>query len=190
MARIMEYVTYWGPSINDWTNGSDKRFAIEREESDYEKGIVHGGRKMTKISLDDILTPGVTTGVDMENGYLPLVLYANEDLILEVANCDAAQGGWHRNMGADEWVFQYKGGRTIRSECGDIELNEGDMSVIPRGIAHKNDGHGPNIELTIYSKKPLGRFAPTDPEVARQRMKIKNSQPVMPPVELKDAIFD
>jgi len=67
---------------------------------------------MQKISLNDIFKEGVVTGVDMDDGYLPLVLYANEDLIIEVANCDREQGGWHRNLGADEWAFQYKGSRT------------------------------------------------------------------------------
>ena len=37
---------------------------------------------MKKVNLDEILTPDVVTGVDMVNGYMPLVLYANEDLII------------------------------------------------------------------------------------------------------------
>jgi hypothetical protein len=89
-------------------------------------------------------------------------------------------------MGADEWVFQYKGTRTLNCETGPITINEGEMSVIPRGIAHQNVGHGPNIEITIYTKKPLKRLAPLDPEQARQRMKIKDGKPVMPPVKLED----
>jgi hypothetical protein len=58
--------------------------------------------------------------------------------------------------------------------------------VIPRGIAHQNVGHGPNIEITIYTRKPLKRLASLDPEEARKRMKIKDGKPVMPPVKLED----
>ena len=152
---IREFVTYWGPSITDWNDGTEQRFVIERDEELLNKGTQDGsGRKMEKISLNDIFKEGVVTGVDMENGYLPLVLYANDDLIIEVANCDREQGGWHRNLGADEWAFQYKGSRTLRSETGPITINEGEMTVSPRGVAHQNVGHGPNIEITIYSKKP------------------------------------
>ena len=97
---------------------------------------------------------------------MPLVLYANDDLIIEVANCDQEQGGWHRNMGADEWAFQYKGSRTLNSETGPITINEGEMTVIPRGISHQNVGLGPNIEITIYSRNPLKRLAPLEAKEA------------------------
>lgn len=185
MSTIKEFVTYWGPSIADWGDGTEKRFVVERDEALLKKGAeAGGGRKMEKISLNDIFQPGVVTGVDMVNGFMPLVLYANEDMIIEVANCDREQGGWHRNMGADEWAFQYKGARTLESETGPITINEGEMTVIPRGVAHQNVGHGPNIEITIYSKKPLKRLAPTDAEQARARMQIKDGKPVVPPVTL------
>jgi mannose-6-phosphate isomerase-like protein (cupin superfamily) len=182
--KVKEFVTYWGPSINDWGDGTEQRFVIERDEELLKKGVESGARRMDKISLNDIFKEGVVTGVDMVNGFMPLVLYANDDIIIEVANCDREQGGWHRNMGADEWVFQYKGTRTLNCETGPITINEGEMSVIPRGIAHQNVGHGPNIEITIYTKKPLKRLAPLEPEQARKRMKIKDGKPVMPPVTL------
>ena len=106
---------------------------------------------------------------------MPLVLYANEDMIIEVANCDRKQDMWHRNMGGDEWVFQYRGARTIESEVGDVTINEGEMSVIPRGISHKNVGHGPNIEITIYTRNPLKRLAPRRCRRRRgKRMSIKD----------------
>jgi hypothetical protein len=58
------------------------------------------------------------------------------------------------------------------------------MTVIPRGVSHKNIGHGPNIEITIYTKKPLKRMAPMDAEKARMKMKVKDGKPVMPPPRL------
>ena len=89
-------------------------------------------------------------------------------------------------MGADEWAFQYKGSRTLNSETGPITINEGEMTVIPRGISHQNVGLGPNIEITIYSRNPLKRLAPLEAKEARERMKIKDGKPVMPPVTLDD----
>lgn len=186
---VKEFVTYWGPSITDWTEG-EERYVIERDEDLLKKGAEGDSRQPQKISLDDILTEGVVTGVDMENGYLPLPLYANEDLIIEVANCDREQGGWHRNMGSDEWVFQYRGARTINTEFGPVTINEGEMSVIPRGVSHQNVGHGTNIEITIYTRKPLKRLAPVDAEKARARMKIQNGKPVMPAPKLDSPTED
>jgi mannose-6-phosphate isomerase-like protein (cupin superfamily) len=184
MKKIKEFVTFWGPSINDWAEGGpDRRFVVERDE-DLLNTPAEGGRKMEKISLNDIFEEGVVTGVDMVNGFMPLVLYANDDLIIEVANCDTEQGGWHRNLGADEFAFQYKGSRTLRCETGPITINEGEMTVIPKGVAHQNVGHGPNIEITIYSKRPLKRLAPLDAQRARERMRIRDGKPVTPPVTL------
>ena len=74
--KIKEFVTYWGPSINDWGDGTERRFTIERDEDLLKQGVESGGRKMEKISLNDIFEEGVVTGVDMENGFMPLVLYA------------------------------------------------------------------------------------------------------------------
>ena len=185
--KVKEFVTYWGPSINDWGDGTEQRFVIERDEALLKKGVDNGGRRMQKISLNDIFREGVVTGVDMVNGFMPLVLYANDDVIIEVANCDREQGGWHRNLGADEWAFQYKGSRTLNSETGPITINEGEMTVIPRGVSHQNVGHGPNIEITIYARKPLKRLAPLDAAQARKRMKIKDGKPVMPPVTLEES---
>jgi hypothetical protein len=186
MAKIVqEFVTFWGPSINEWGDGSDTRFVVDRDEDLYRKQAKGVARKMEKISLDEIVAGGeVATGVDMVNGYLPLVLYANDDVIIELATCDREQGGWHRNLGGDEFCFQYRGSRRLETEAGDVTINEGEMTVIPKGVAHKNVGLGKNIEITIYTKKPLKRLAPIDPEKARRRMKIKDGKPVMPPITL------
>ena len=183
--KIKEFITYWGTSLKDWNdNRLESRFVVERDEELLQQGAIAGGRKMEKISINDIFQDGVVTGVDMENGYFPLAVYGNEDIIIEITNCDEEQGGWHRNMGADEWVFQYKGDRTIKCETGDIRINEGEMSVIPRGVAHQNIGHGTNIEITIYCRNPLKQLASSDPDQARKAMKIKDSKPVEEPVTL------
>jgi len=186
---VMEFVTYWGPSLNDWGDVQE-RHVVERDESLLKGGHISGGRSMKKISINEIFEDGVVTGVDMENGYMPLVLYANDDMIIEVANCDREQGAWHRNMGADEWAFQYQGSRRIETEVGDITIDEGEMTVIPRGISHKNVGLGTNIEITIYAKKPLKRMAPEDAAAARERMSIKDGKPTQPAATLDDGVLD
>jgi hypothetical protein len=188
--QVEEFVTYWGPSLNEWGDGSERRWVGKRDIDELQGGVTKGARVMRKVNVDEILTEGVETGVDMYNGYLPLVLFANEDFIVELTNCPVVQGGWHRNLGADELVFQYRGSRTIECESGAITLEEGDMAVIPRGMSHRNVGHGPNIELTVYSRKPLKRFAALDPEDARQQMRIKDGKPLLGEILLENGIID
>ena len=64
------------------------------------------------------------------------------------------------------------------------------MTVIPRGFSQKNVGHGNKIEITIYCRNPLKRFAPTNAEEARMRMKKKDGMPIMPPLRFKDGQQD
>ena len=40
--KVKEFVTYWGPSLNDWGDGTDKRFVIERDEDLLRKGAEGG----------------------------------------------------------------------------------------------------------------------------------------------------
>jgi hypothetical protein len=188
--QVEEFVTYWGPSINEWGDGSERRWVGKRDIDELQGGVTKGARIMRKVNVDEILTEGVETGVDMYNGFLPLVLFANEDFIVELTNCPVVQGGWHRNLGADELVFQYRGSRTIECESGAITLEEGDMAVIPRGMSHRNVGHGPNIELTVYSRKPLKRFAALNPEDARQQMRIKDGKPLLGEILLENGLID
>ncbi|MCK9919178.1 hypothetical protein MXD81_59620 [Microbacteriaceae bacterium K1510] len=177
MSKIVkELTTHWGPSSTDWTD--KRRSVVERDEAE----LLPPPDKVQppeKISLNAIFPPEIVTGLDLQNGYLPLVLYANDDVIIEVANCDREQAMWHRNLGADEWAFQYRGSRTLETERGPVTINEGEMTVVPRGVAHKNVGHGTNIEIVIYARKPLQRLSPEDAQARIDLMRLSNGRPVV-----------
>ena len=50
---VKEFVTYWGPSLNDWGE-KQERHVIDRDEELLKDGHVTGGRRMKKISLNEI----------------------------------------------------------------------------------------------------------------------------------------
>ncbi len=43
---------------------------------------------------------------------------------------------WHKHDDQDEVFFVYKGRLTVQLRSGDVELSEGDMFVVPRGVEH------------------------------------------------------
>jgi mannose-6-phosphate isomerase-like protein (cupin superfamily) len=174
---VKELVTHWGPSSTDWSD--EPRTVVDRDETGYRRAA-EDAQPLEKVSINEIFPPDVVTGIDLQNGYLPLVLYANDDLIIEVANCDRDQGAWHRNLGADEWAFQYRGSRTLETERGPVTLAEGEMVVVPRGVAHKNVGHGPNLEIVIYTRKPLQRLVPEAHDERLRMMRLSDAKPVLP----------
>ena len=50
-----------------------------------------------------------------------------------------AQGGfvWHKHDSEDEFFLVVKGTFTIRLRDEDIQLNEGEFYIVPKGIEHK-----------------------------------------------------
>jgi hypothetical protein len=163
MKSVKELVTY--------SDDRDACFVVERTEELMQEEA-KGGRKsdlLETINLSRIIPEGVVTGVGA--GYSPLALYGNDDFLIEVANCDREQAFYHRNLDEDEWILQLKGERTIRTELGEIECKEGDVALIPKGVAHRSIGHGPNIQVTIYAKKRVKRLVPNTPEEIKLSMK-------------------
>ena len=73
---------------------------------------------------------------------------------------------WHKHDDEDEVFFVYKGSLTIQLRTGNVELFEGDMFIVPRGIEHcpKADGEvhlllvGPTVTSTREGGKPDWSF--------------------------------
>ena len=69
---------------------------------------------------------------------------------------------WHKHDDEDEVFFVYKGRLTIQLRTGNVELSEGDMFVVPRGVEHcpraDDEVHllvvGPTITSTRDGGKP------------------------------------
>ena len=69
---------------------------------------------------------------------------------------------WHKHDDQDEVFFVYKGRLTIQLRTGNVELAEGDMFIVPRGVEHcpraDDEVHlllvGPTITSTREGGKP------------------------------------
>lgn len=48
---------------------------------------------------------------------------------------------WHSHEREDELFLVIKGALTIQFRDGDVELREGDMLVVPRGVEHRPVAH-------------------------------------------------
>lgn len=80
---------------------------------------------------------------------------------------------WHQHDDQDEVFLVLRGRLTIQLRTGDVELDEGDLFVVPRGVEHcpKADGEvhlllvGPDITSTTEGGKPDWSYVdkpPTD----------------------------
>ncbi len=69
---------------------------------------------------------------------------------------------WHKHDDQDEVFFVYKGRLTVQLRSGNVELSEGDMFIVPRGVEHcpvaEEEVHlllvGPDITSNEQGGKP------------------------------------
>ncbi|MCT7658011.1 hypothetical protein [Mycobacterium deserti] len=100
----------------------------------------------------------------------PVGVYEGEYLRLEWQQMDFRQPFYHRNADVDELSYQIAGFRTLMTELGTVELEPGDYSLIPRGVAHDNYGRQES-HLLFYIPAPVQLLPPV----------LRTSEPRIPP---------
>ena len=65
----------------------------------------------------------------------PRVIAEVDDVYIKVAKVHGTLA-WHRHENEDELFLVLKGRLRIEMESGVIELNEGEMFVVPKGVRH------------------------------------------------------
>ncbi len=121
---------------------------IERGEFNIKKS----SRKAEKLTFKDITTPDMTDPLAIP----PLRLVSSENLSIEFSRRRFSLPFFHRNMDYDELIICLKGSATWETESGNFELKEGEMLIIPRGIAHRPvNPSNDYMALEIKSKNKL-----------------------------------
>ncbi len=65
----------------------------------------------------------------------PRVIAEVDDSYVKVAKVQGSLA-WHAHENEDELFFVLKGRLLIEMEAGTVELNEGEMFVVPKGVRH------------------------------------------------------
>ena len=100
----------------------------------------------------------------------PRGIYESDQLRVEWQTMDNRQPFYHRNCDVDEISYQITGERTLMTEFGVIEHRPGELSRIPRGVAHDNYGRRES-HLLFYAPAP----------VSEESAPIRASAPTFPP---------
>jgi len=88
----------------------------------------------------------------------PPVVFAtkSKSFLMEVSNLATAQDFWHRSMTHGELHFTHVGSRTVETENGTVSQEPGQFIYFPKGIAHRNIGHPPEVfVLVMYVREDL-----------------------------------
>lgn len=88
-----------------------------------------GGRKMEKINLKDKLAK-------FSEHWTPKIIAEMNDYQFKLVKIKG-DFVWHNHPDTDEVFIVIEGSMKIEFKDGVIELNEGEMYVVPKGVEHK-----------------------------------------------------
>lgn len=138
-ATALEHISFWDPQSDLW---------VEREVAALIGCKGEGGRPVRKLSAFNYFT-----GMTGQGGVRAPILYNGKEFRVDVYNLEQEQNGFHRGCDEDEIWFQFRGHSLNHTEWGAMELDAGQMSYIPRGVAHRITGSPGFLRMVLYSRK-------------------------------------
>ena len=136
---VLEHISFWDPQSDLW---------VERDVSALIGCKREGGRAVRKLSAFNYFT-----GMTGRGSARAPVLYNGKEFRVDVYNLEEEQNGFHRGCDEDEIWFQFRGHSLNHTEWGALELDPGQMSYIPRGVAHRITGSPGFLRMVLYSRK-------------------------------------
>jgi mannose-6-phosphate isomerase-like protein (cupin superfamily) len=138
-APVLEHISFWDSQSDLW---------VERDVTALIGCKRDGGRIVRKLSAFNYFT-----GMTGRGGVRAPVLYNGNEFRVDVYNLEEEQNGFHRGCDEDEIWFQFRGHSLNHTEWGAMELDAGQMSYIPRGVAHRITGSPGFLRMVLYSRK-------------------------------------
>lgn len=147
--HALEHVSFWDDASDIWIERKcSELVGCVKEGPGGWEWTKKGGRGMRKIRAFDYFT-----GVTGKGGARAPDLYKSDEFRIDVYNLEGQQGGFHRGCDEDEILFQFRGHGVNENEWGIVELDPGEMSYVPRGIAHRNIGGEGFLRMVFYARE-------------------------------------
>jgi len=136
--HTLEHIAFWDGQSDVW---------IERDPAGLVGKVTDGCRPVKKISGFNYFT-----GMTGKGGAKAPVLYNGKEFRIDVYNLEEEQRGFHRGCDEDEIWFQFRGHSLNHTEWGALELDAGQTTMIPRGVAHRITGSPGFLRMVFYSR--------------------------------------
>ena len=79
----------------------------------------------------------------------PQGVFESEHIHIEYQKMEGRQPFYHRNTDVDEITYHAAGVRSVLTELGTVDMQVGDMNLIPVGVAHDNHAHE-DVHIIFY----------------------------------------
>src|SRR5256885_17199733 len=128
---------------------------------------------MPRIRVFDLLQSHAETG-----GGSQALVWDGETLRIVAEQVKGRERGLTRAADYDVIFFQFAGSSAIDSEYGSLELEPGEVALIPSGIAHRTTGKGECLRLRAMSKEAVNLGVDADKPLTETRFKVSHSEPL------------
>jgi mannose-6-phosphate isomerase-like protein (cupin superfamily) len=146
--RIREFMTHRDPGEHIW---------VERDESAVIGTARMGQRTVPKIRPFDLLRSAPRSG-----NRTRVTIWEGDSLRIATEHIDGIEEQLTRAADHDLQYFQFCGRSKIESECGVVELQPGEVVLIPAAISHRSTGTDDCLRVRVGSRE-LVNFG-VDPE--------------------------
>ena len=89
---------------------------------------------------------------DIKKPWSPVEVASVDDHVLRIAVFDG-EHPWHVHKDHDELFLVLEGSTMIETDEGKVELNAGDVIVVPKGLRHRPSAHKQAVIIMFESKE-------------------------------------
>ena len=89
---------------------------------------------------------------DIKKPWSPVEVASVDDYLLKIAVFDG-EYSWHVHKDHDELFLVLEGSIVIDTDEGGLELNAGEVAVIPKGLRHRPSAHKQAVVIMFESKE-------------------------------------
>lgn len=111
------------------------------------------GIQNTKVKLKEAISP-TTIASSLDEIWSPCIIDEIDDSYVKVAKIKG-EFVWHSHENEDELFFVLSGSMVVEYENSKLELNKGDLHVVPKGVKHKPVAENECLILLIEKKQTL-----------------------------------
>jgi mannose-6-phosphate isomerase-like protein (cupin superfamily) len=101
-----------------------------------------------------------------------VLVFENSDQRLGVESVCGAQPAFRRNLDFQTVYFQFAGNTTLETEYGIVEMQPGDLTLIPEGIAHRGTGTADSLRWYFHLREPVQHMFTAEKQSSRTQYEV------------------
>jgi quercetin dioxygenase-like cupin family protein len=101
-----------------------------------------------------------------------VLVFENSDQRLGVESVCGVQPAFRRNLDFQTVYFQFAGKTTLETEYGIVEMQPGDLALIPEGISHRGSGTADSLRWYFHLREPVQHMFTAEKQSSRTEYQV------------------